>query len=204
MPKENLDLIKNILESAEKQMLDVVSIGANSGDYATIRIANNAAMGINKILSYLPNDSETDEHVNSADSELLENTKNFEVLKKTSNNQSVQFQIEHSTLKLSGPSKASKAGLYTQKIPRSAYNLVVHALKELGNQSDGIVHTGELKEFLDTTDKKLPSYMVYGVLRFLRSEKVISPARQGAYVVEQNIEQSAYQAWQTVAAKVYE
>ena len=194
MYSEHVDSICKILQLAEEEILKIVSLGAEAGDYRTIRTAENIATRVRSIHEQLQADSKERERKKSPSSVSGELPAIASRLSDDKSDSYPKFRVEHMTLKRVGWLK-KKEKEYVHNVSRETFDLVVNAMHQLAVASPGPVYTDDIEQYLKRMDALPLGYELYAVLAFLVFTEVVQKSSRGVFKVSEDIVQLADQAW---------
>ena len=194
MYSEHVDSICKILKSAESEILKIVSLGAEAGDYRTIRTAENIATRVRSIQEQLQADSKERERKESSSSVSSELPVVASRLSNDKTGGYPKFRVEHMTLKRMGWLK-KKQKEYVHNVSRETFDLVVNAMHQLAVATPGPVYTDDIEQYLKRMDALPLGYELYAVLAFLVFTEVVQKSSRGVFKVSEDIVQLVDQAW---------
>lgn len=175
---ETTKKLTTIMENAETEILEVISLAAKAQDYATIDRARSVAESLRNITSQLKTGTSTVIEPQSASTSLKKKRRSVTSKK----GEYPRFKIADGSLFKTGWSK-KKNSEYVQRVPIGKVKKIVAAFEQLSSEPGPISSEHILEsESMENADSP-PSYQVYIVLAFLKQEGVIaSTGREGFHL----------------------
>lgn len=169
--------LTTILENAEVDVLEMISLAARAQDYAMIDRARSVAESLRNITSQLKTGTSTVNEPQSASTPLK---KRRSVASKKG--EYPRFKVADGSLFKTGWSK-KKNSEYVQRVPIGKVKKIVAAIEQLSSAPSPISSEHILESESMENAGSPPSYQVYIVLAFLKQEGVIaSTGREGFHL----------------------
>ena len=193
--------ITEVLRQAEREILGFLADAAAQGDYEGIDSARNAASRVRQLAGDLGAKGGSTPRAAASEGRTAVSTVRRRRTKADQGAEAYpRFAVENNCLLREGWSKKQRKP-YTHRVPGDVFQAVIAALQRIAEGSNGAVMADViLQEPGLREDSPVPSYQVYTVLGFLRSENVVRETGRGRYQLPPDLKQQAVSLWERGAA----
>lgn len=193
--------IRDVLETAEGRLRQVIADAAKTGDYDGVDLARLVAGQLRELASGTVSerigvDPPTPVGAKNAESRATISQRSY----RRKHSEYPRFTVEGGILHKVGWSKKDGQE-YVHKIPKEAYELIVHAIGEAASSGRKLVTSEQLEQRLQSSDSPVPVYQVYATLALLRTKEIIEKNGRKGYRIPRDATSRGLQTWAELEMK---